>query len=79
MVDQTHFSLFKKTRSKLQKAFSSLNLILFWTIDWALDWPGSDSWPDQHSVGVLLLYKGKPEIPIGNFNGINVFRESADF
>ena len=86
MVDQTHFSLFKKTRSKLKKAFSSLNLILFesknidlfWTIDWALDWPGSDSWPDQHSVGVLLLYKGKPEIPIGNFNGINVFRESAD-
>ena len=29
MVDQTHFSLFKKTRSKLKKAFSSLNLILF--------------------------------------------------
>ena len=29
MVDQTHFPLFKKTRSKLKKAFSSLNLILF--------------------------------------------------
>ena len=29
MVDQTHYSLFKKTRNELKKAFSSLNLILF--------------------------------------------------
>ena len=86
MVDQTHFSLFKKTRSKLKKAFSSLNLILFESktsicfgqSTGHLTGPGPI--PGRiNSQRVLLLYKGKPEIPIGNFNGINVFRESADF